>query len=176
MDLVISIEQALGEERLRKLKKNDDIYQTFWLGVLEHRKDCDKRDPIPYLICCGYGAVRNARLSENTRRKMRIKNGKVSSYRSEGEVAMRLLSTTKDDGCEWEFESYDRDKDLDIDIIRFIDSLHGNEKYVAKRWLLDRADLMSDNHCKQIAMELNCSAPYVARVKKSIRNKWKAWY
>ena len=176
MDLVVMIENGLGEERLRKLKKNEDDYQNFWLGVLEHRKDSDGRDPIPYLICCGYGAIRNARLSENTKRKMKVKDGKMKSYRSDGETVVRLVSATKENGEQWDFESKDRDKNFELDIERFLSTLHGNERYVARRWLLDRADLMYDNHCKQIALEMNCSAPYVARVKKSIRNKWKNWY
>ena len=186
MDIVAQIEQGLGTDRLAKLKKNEDNYQIFWVGVLEHRHSVDpSRDPIPYLISCGYGAVANARLSENTRTKVRVcdKCGKVYSYRyshcpccaEESRTESRLVSTTLADGTEYEFEfASDEDKIiLDADISRFIQKLYGNERYIAKRWLIDRADLKYDNHCKQIALELGCSAPYVARVKKAIRNKWK---
>ena len=85
---------------------------------------------------------------------------------------------TADDGSDVEFMTRgDEDKKtLEMDIARFVDTLYGNEKYVAKRWLVDRADLRYDNHCKQLALELGCSAPYVAAVKKSIREKWKLIY
>ena len=186
MDIVKQIEQGLGADRLAKLKKNDDNYQIFWVGVLEHRHSIDpSRDPIPYLISCGYGAIANARLMENTRQKIRVcdKCGKIHSYRynhcpycaEESRTEPRLISTTLADGSEYEFETRsDEDKIiLDLDVARFVQILYGNEQYVAKRWLIDRADLKYDNHCKQIALELGCSAPYVARVKKAIRNKWK---
>ena len=53
MNIVAQIEQYLGADRLAKLKKNDDNYQIFWVGVLEHRHSVDpNRDPIPYLISC----------------------------------------------------------------------------------------------------------------------------
>lgn len=186
MDIVQEIEQGLGKDRLQKLKRNEDNYQIFWLGVLEHRHSVDKnRDPIPYLISCGYGAIANARLMENTRQKIRVcdKCGREYSYRysycphchEESRTEPRIFSTSLNDGSEWEFESRNGEDRLilDMDLIRFVNSLHGNEQYIARRWLLDRADLKYDNHCKQIALELGCSAPYVARVKKSIRNKWK---
>lgn len=189
MDIVVQIEQGLGADRLKKLKRNEDNYQIFWLGVLEHRNNVDpNRDPIPYLIACGYGAIANARLKENTRQKIRIcdKCGKSYSYRyshcprcaEESRTENRLMSTTLADGSEYEFE-FQSDEDrliLDLDIARFVQTLHGNEQYVAKRWLIDRADLKYDNHCKQIALELGCSAPYVARVKKAIRKKLTNYY
>lgn len=189
MDIIKQIEQGLGKDRLQKLKRNDDNYQIFWLGVLEHRSCVDKsRDPVPYLISCGYGAIANARLQENTRTKVRVceRCGRQYSYRyshcphclSENETVPRVLSMTADDGSDVEFmASGDEDKKtLEMDIARFVDTLYGNEKYVAKRWLIDRADLRYDNHCKQLALELGCSAPYVAAVKKSIREKWKLIY
>lgn len=186
MDIIAQIEQGLGADRLAKLKKDDDNYQIFWLGVLEHRHSIDPtRDPIPYLISCGYGAIANTRLMENTRKKVRVcdKCGRIYSYRyshcphcmEENRTEPRVISTAMVDGSEYEFETPNTENSiiLDLDITRFISTLYGNEKYVAKRWLIDRADLRYDNHCKQIALELGCSAPYVARVKKSIRNKWK---
>ena len=186
MDLVKTIEDALGEKRLHKLQRNEDEYQIFWVGVLEHRYNVDKdRDPIPYLISCGYGAIRNARLMENTRTKVRTcpDCGRVYSYRYshcpycrvESQTERRVFSTALPDGSEMEFETQSAEEQLilDLDIARFVETLHGNEQYVARRWLIDRADLKYANHLKQIALELGCSAPYVARVKKSIRNKWK---
>jgi len=189
MDMVHEIEQGLGQDRLQKLKRNEDNYQIFWLGVLEHRQSVDRsRDPIPYLIACGYGAIANARLKENSRQKMRVcdRCGHVFPYRSshcphchdENRTESRLTSTTLPDGNECEFEC-DSGEDailLGLDVERFVNTLHGNERFVARRWLIDRADLKYDNHCKQIALELGCSAPYVARVKKAIRNKWKLMY
>lgn len=185
MDLVSDIEQGLGKERLQKLKQNEDSYQIFWLGVLEHRSNIDpKRDPIPYLISCGYGAIANSRLTSNTRNKMRVcdRCGKIFSYRhsvcpccqEESRTEQKIFSTTLSDGTDLEFEYEDNQEwILKSDVERFVQTLHGNERYVAKRWLIDRADLRYDNHCKQIALELGCSSPYVARVKKAIRNKWK---
>ena len=41
MGIVEQIEQGLGADRLAKLKKNDDNYQIFWVGVLEHRHSVD---------------------------------------------------------------------------------------------------------------------------------------
>ena len=184
MDIVQQIEHVLGTDRVRQLKKNDDNYQIFWLGVLEHRKDVDcTRDPIPYLISCGYGAIRNEYLKSNTRDKMRVcpHCGRSYTYRyarcpkcgADSVTERRVFSSTLEDNSEMEFEDgRTTDVLLSIDIDFFISTLHGNEQYVARRWLKDRADLMYDNHLKQIALEMGCSAPYVARVKKSIRSKW----
>jgi hypothetical protein len=49
-------------------------------------------------------------------------------------------------------------------------------RYVATRWLIQRADLYYDNHLEQIAVELGISAPAVAKVKKRIRAAFKAWW
>lgn len=190
MDLIEQIEYGLGRDRLNKLKKHDDDYQIFWVGVLEHRKDVDiNRDPIPYLISCGYGAIRNEILKENTKTKIRYCPccGKEFSYRksecphckTENITDRKIYSTTMVDGSDMEFEQEDYsivDIEDQIMVQKFINTLYGREKYVAKRWLVDRADLKYNNHCKQLAMELGCSAPYVARLKKAIRNKWKLMY
>lgn len=182
MDLVRQIEQALGEARLAKLRSNEDNYQIFWLGVLEHRKNIDQtRDPIPYLLSCGYGAIRNEYLKENTRAKYRWCPvcGRRYSYRQtvckcgrETVTDRRIVSPVLEDGSDVEFPCYDEQRDLEIDIQRFVSLLQGVEKYVATRWLVDRADLHYNNHLKQIASEIGCSAPYVAKVKKNVRNKW----
>ena len=186
MELVELIETGLGEKRLHNLKKNEDNYQIFWLGILEHRKDVDGlRDPVPYLISCGYGAIRNEYLKENTRRKIKYcpSCGKVYSYRKsvcphcliDNLTDNRISSITLPDGNNMEFPIEDFNLGILDDILTiqtFINSLYGKERYVAKRWLIDRADLKYTNHLKQIALELGCSAPYVAKVKKSIIKKF----
>lgn len=187
MDLIKQIEDGLGYKRLTNLKRHEDDYQIFWVGVLEHRKDVDtERDPIPYLISCGYGAIRNEALKENTRNKLRYCPccGKEFSYRrtecpecrAETITDCRVYSSTLKSGDEMEFEQTDSVLariDDQIDLENFVAGLFGKEQYVAKRWILDRADLKYDNHLKQIALELGCSAPYVAKVKKEIIKKWK---
>lgn len=188
MDIVKEIEQGLGRERLQKLKHNEDNYQIFWLGVLEHRKKVDwSRDPIPYLISCGYGAIRNERLKENSRMKVKFCDscGKVFPYRygccpvcyGKGRTIQRVLPITRDDGTEQEFEDkhdFTTTEICRVDILAFIRSLSSRkEKYIAHRWLIDRVDLLYDNHCKQLAIELGCSAPYIAKVKQNLRIKYK---
>lgn len=186
MELIEQIEKGLGYQRLNNLKKREDDYQIFWIGVLEHRKDVDvNRDPIPYLISCGYGAIRNEKLKENTKNKLRYCPccGREFSYRrvecpdcrSETITDQRIYSSNIN-GEEMEFEQ--KDSELlnlvdQLDLTNFVSKLYGKEHYVAKRWILDRADLKYDNHLKQIGLELGCSAPYVAKLKKEIIKKWK---
>lgn len=180
-DLVPVIEEALGPDRLSRLKSNPDEYQNFWVGVLEAftRVDWD-RDVVAYLISSGYGAVRNGRRSEWSEQRMRWcpKCGKVWSYRTT--VCPRC-------GCETESgvrhsEYVDlveaRQEEQDVapeDVAAFLLTLSGAEAYVARRWMRDRADLTCQNHLKQIAWELGVSAPRVAQIKSKVRQKFAAW-
>lgn len=187
--LVREIEVALGPDRLFYLKKNEDAYQQFWLGVLEAFGRMDKdRDFIGFLVSNGYGAVRNMNRSEYSKSKMRYcpSCGKRLGYRtkicpfcnSETETKTRNISIVNRDGefIEYEDDRPSRDIDLSLDIDTFLLTLEGNQQYIARRWMKDRADLLFANHVKQLAFELEISAPRVVQIKNIIRKKFKSWY
>jgi len=77
---------------------------------------------------------------------------------------------------EYEDRKPTRDINLAIDIESFLTTLEDKEYYVAKRWMMDRADLLFANHVKQIAFEMEISAPRVTQIKNVIRKKFKSWY
>lgn len=173
-ELISIIEDALGEGRLSALHRDEDAYQDFWVGVLEGLKRVDwDRDAIAFLISAGYGAIRNAKRARWTRDRYRYCPvcGKIVSYRqvkclrcgAETESGVRnseyLTSEAKEEP----------NKDLLMDIQRFVATLTGPTAYVARRWMIDRLDLLSVNHTKQIAAELGISAPRVAQIKKVIK-------
>jgi len=187
-ELILTIEEALGPDRLTKLRNNEDAYQQFWLGVLEAMSRADlSKETVGYLISSGYGSIRNMRRAENSKGKMRTCSicGVEYGYRTkvcrycgaETDSSCRVSSTTGSDGGEIDFEDRTRSElDFTIDISIFLETLTGNERYIAKRWLVDRADLLFANHTKQIAFELDLSSPRVAQIKTVVRQKFKDWY
>jgi len=187
--LLSNIEHELGTERLTRLKKNEDSYQQFWLGVLEalHRIDTNKPF-VGFLISNGYGAIRNMRRSESSKTRLRgcPTCGTEYGFRtkvcplcgSETDSLFRLSSMVNQEGqfIEYEDRKPTRDINLAIDIESFLTTLEDKEYYVAKRWMMDRADLLFANHVKQIAFEMEISAPRVTQIKNVIRKKFKSWY
>ena len=176
------IKDALGNNRLRALKVDDDEYQLFWLGVLEAipnmRKDSHQ---IGYLILKGYGKIKNYRKSNYSRECIKYCRlcGRSYGFRKEDAckcgsdtiVVSRLIPLN---------DNYEYDDNIDIDmkvtIERFVNTLIGNMKYVAKRWLIDRADLMYNNYSKQLAIELEISPAMISKYVKKIRQRFSEWY
>jgi len=180
-DLIPVIEAALGPSRLAALKRNEDQYQDFWLGVLEayNRVDWD-RDAIAYLITSGYGAVRNAKRSGWTADRFRHcpACGKVQGYRAvrcsrcgaetQSEVRHHTILMEPESGS-------GPDRDLRMTIEQFVETLSGNRRYIAKRWMLDRADLLYQNYSKQLAFELGISAPRVAQIVSRLKRDFQVY-
>jgi len=180
-ELIIVIEAALGPSRLSALKRNEDSYQDFWLGVLEAYERVDwERDPIAFLISSGYGTIRNARRSGWTADRFRHcpSCGRILGYRSV--VCPKC-------GCETESDHRhqvmlaepaskpEHDLDLAMTIEQFVATLTGNKKHVAKRWMIDRADLLYQNYSKQLAFELGVSAPRVAQIVSKLKQEFQAF-
>ena len=179
-ELIPLIEEALGSDRLARLRRDEDAHQDFWVGVLEglERVDWD-RDAVAFLITAGYGAVRNAKRSKWTRDRYRIcpSCGRVVGYRH---VQCSHCGAETESGIRHsEYETSEArpepDRDLVIDIQRFVATLSGPTAYVARRWMIDRLDLLSVNHTKQIAAELGVSAPRVAQIKKVIKSEFMSY-
>ena len=179
-ELIDKITEGLGD-RISTLRHNEDDYQTFWVGVLEAIPRLNPKKPmIQFLISNGYGAIKNSHRSTMSVDLVRYceKCGTYHGFRTKNCPAckseMRLIRRLSS------YEDYHMKEDIDplnkIMLEQFIDTLDGNHKYVAKRWLLDRADLLYANHSKQIAFELGISAPAVARHKKVIRQEFLRWY
>lgn len=176
---VAFIQEALGD-RLKSLKRDDDKIQIFWLGVLSAvpRMQPDK-DEINYLISAGYGAIKNWRRAENTKRFFAYcrKCGTKYSFRKQscdkcGSDLLIDLRESKEEHIPVTHELNDK-----IVVEQFMETLEeGTRKYVAKRWLVDRADLFYANHLKQIGFELGISAPAVAVHKKHIREQFLHFY
>jgi len=173
-ELISVIEESLGADRLSRLHNNEDDYQDFWIGVLEAFKRVDwDRDMIGFLITSGYGAIRNAKRSTWSVERYRYcpKCGKIFGYRTV-ECPDCKIETISD----MRHTEYDTtpartapDQDLEMTIQDFVITLNGNAKYIAKRWMIDRADLKYQNHSKQIAFELGLSPARVAQIKKTIK-------
>lgn len=179
--LVSDIVEGLGD-RIFSLRRNEEDYQTFWVGVLEAMSKVDSTRPIiPYLISSGYRAIKN-----NHRSEMSVDLagycemcGVYYGFRThvcpecKGKLKLiRRMSLYED----YHVSHYNDDPLNRIMLEQFIETLEGNHKYTAKRWMLDHADIMYDNHLKQIGFELGISAPAVAKYKKIIRQKFLRWY
>ncbi len=179
--LINEIKKGLGG-KLNSLRRNEDDYQTFWVGVLEAMPKVNPDRPaIPYLISSGYGAIKNSHRSEMSVdlashcEKCGVYYGfrtKVCPICKSDLKFIRRMSTYED-----YHEGHHIVDPLDkVMFEQFISTLEGKQKYIAKRWMIDRADIWYENHSKQIAFELGISAPAVARHKKIIRQEFLRWY
>jgi|GEM_PF-4044890 len=181
IDLVKVIEDGLGKDRLRKLQKNSDNYQQFWIGVLKATKRVDwSKDFIGFLISNGYGEIRNAYRAEYTKTKYRVclKCHKIYNYRTlacpccgEELITEQKIFPYIDDIDSPVIENIDEK----IDFERFVNTLQGQEAYIGKRWIIDRVDLYYNNHLKQLSKEMKLSIPRICQIKRKIRDKFKIW-
>lgn len=173
-ELIPTIEQGLGDRRLSSLRRDPDAYQQFWLGVLEALARVDwSRETVGFLISSGYGAVDNMRRAERSKSRVKVcpECGRTYGYRT---LTCRCGAELESRGRVAAYEDVHpsaraEDLDLHIDIKTYVELLSGREAYVARRWLLDRADLLYANHLKQIAWELGVSVARVAQIKGAVR-------
>lgn len=180
-EIIAIIEQGLGPARLNILKKNEDSFQDFWEGVLKAIPRVDwNKDPVPYLISSGYGQINNVKRSSWSAEKFRFcpNCGQVYGYRTK--ICVVCGNELESSNRHSEYEDYHEgtkgpDQELAMDIELFVDTLIGNEKYTAKRWMIDRADLRYQNYSKQIAFELNISAPRVSQIIGKIKQKFQGY-
>jgi len=188
-DLIPTIEGALGPDRVARLKKDEDAYQQFWIGVLEALGRADlNRETVGFLISNGYGAVRNMRKAGNSRSRMKAcpSCGRICGNRTvtcpgcgaETVGSARVVSTSLPEGGEADFPSpqYRGAHDLSIDVWLFLRTLSGRDLYVARRVMVDRADLLFKNHLAQIGFELGVSKQRVSQIKVRVREAFRRWY
>jgi hypothetical protein len=176
-----AVERALGPERLERLERDQDAYQQFWLGVLEAASRADwTRESVSFLVSNGYGAVRNMRRADRTWRGMKVCSscGRALSYRAsscprcggpvELESRISLYEEVHASGGGADVEAM-------LDVRAFAGSLLGQAGYVARRWMVERADLYYVNYQKQLAAEMGVSAPRVAQIVKKLKVGFVAW-
>lgn len=175
--LVTVIERELGSKFSRI--SDEDKKQTFWLGVVKAFDRVDhQRDALQFLILAGWNEVANYKRSVWSRENIRYCNvcNKYHGYRvkycptcgQEMLIAKRFKSITDN-------YRYKENWDHSIHLQMFVETLSGKIRYIAQRWLLDRVDLLFENHSKQLAFELNISAPMVSKYKNRIRKLYKEW-
>lgn len=181
-EVVAFVEAGLGPARLASLKGDDDDMQQFWLGVLEALPRMRGAPDVGFLISSGYGSVRNARRAERTASGMTVCSGCGAHWGYRQRECPRCGSELSREVRVSEFSEEVRgvrgresEVDLRLTVEAFVETLEGTERRVAKRWLLDRADLYHENHGKVIAAELGVSAAYVSAVKKAIRARFASW-
>jgi hypothetical protein len=180
-DLVAAVEAGLGPDRLARLRRNPDSYQQFWLGVLEARLRLDGiRESVPFLISNGYGAVRNMRRAESSFQQLRVcpECGRVYGNRKKEcpECYVPTVAETRhSEYAEWHSPQCSEPDLLRADLEAFVCGQSGSRAYVARRWLLDRADLYYTNHLEQIAGELGLTSARVAQIKASVRGELRLW-
>lgn len=188
-ELIPTIKEGLGPDRLHMLEANEDEHQEFWLGVLNALSRVDwSKDVVGFLISNGYGAIRNMRRAENSRSGLRFCRGcgrtfgnrtmECPACRRETERQVRISSVSAPGRSDLEFEDgrHWGNSDLRMDVEAFASSLYGQEAYLAKRWLVERADLTCQNHLSQLAWEMGISKARVSQIKASVRDKFKRWY
>lgn len=179
-EIVGILKKAMGPAKYKKLMSDEDKHQVFWLGVIKSLGDVDwNRDPLQYLILSGFNEIRNYNKEIWSRENMRYCSNcnRIHGYRTK--ICPRCgqeMGTIKRFNILSDIHKHYDDFNFSIDLERFVDTLSGKQRYIAKRWLLDRVDLMFDNHSKQLAQELGCSAPMISKYKKQIRNRFKEWY
>lgn len=158
--------------------RDEDLTQVFWIGVLKSVPKARPDDPVKYLVNMGYGEVRNHRAAVHRREYVKTCPSCSGQYPYRTMYCVRCmeeLEFMRRKVPEKEIPYYDEDPVLGVAIQQFIDTLQGKERYIAHRWLVDRADLHFKNHLKSIAGELGISAPRVAQLKTKIRRKFKEW-
>lgn len=161
--------------------KNDDYRQVFWLGVYKAIPNVDwSRDVLRYLVVRGYGEVKNYRMANYRHSLVKVckKCGIELSLRARScRVCGGAVRVDNRFYALLEINSVTMEDRIVFNVMveQFIGSLTGKEQYVAKRWLLDRADLYYANHTKVIATELSLSAPAVSKIKKQIRQRFQVW-
>jgi len=181
MSIYDKVTEALGS---RRYHLTQDQYQIFWIGVMKALKDVDTdRDIIPYLILRGFGEVKNDRRSQFSKKYYKYcpDCGTVYVFRKnkcnscDGELKIDSRYESYEDELHHHYE--DQNDVLNKVMLQdFVGTLSGRKQYIAKRWLVDRADLMHDNHLKQIGFELGISAVAVANHKKKIKQRFLHWY
>lgn len=174
-NLIPAVEQELGPERLARLRRDPDAYQQFWLGVLEATARVDwTRESLAFLISNGFGAVRNMRRSERSWNGMKVCRSCGKTYGYRAKTCLRCGAELETQVRLSEFDDLlpsreDRSVEAILDVKAFVETLDGKARYVARRWMLERADLYYVNYQKQIAFELGVSAPRVAQIVKALK-------
>jgi len=186
-DLMSRINRTLGS-RNERLKTNPDNYQNFWLGVLEAIPKATKTaNPIPYLISKGYFMIHQKKRSENRHSYVAYcpNCGEFFNFTANECPAckgdLEYFNRRDDMGSDVDGgfipQQLDRDITLQLTIEQFVDQLpEGRDKYIAKRWLLDRIDLLVDNYCKELAMEIGIHSTNVAKRITRIKSAFRIWY
>lgn len=173
---------GLGNKRYNALKQDEDKYQIFWLGVIEATNKIKSNDKqIGYLILKGYGNIKNWVKSNHSRNIIKYcpECGSTYGFRKIGSCKCGEFDLKISNRFKALTDIYiyrDEDKTLSIAIEQFIETLIGNIKYVAKRWLIDRVDLLYDNYSKQLASELEVSPPMISKYIRKIKQKFIKWY
>jgi hypothetical protein len=180
MTIAEFISRVEGQVNRSRWWRDDDLRQVFWLGVVESFYDLGGGDTqMAFIVQRGRGAVRN---------EVRANWSRVLRKRCPGCGREYGYRTTICRGCGVELvilsrytpyiDSYTDDaEDVErVDLDLFVLTLDGRQAYVARRWLIDRADLCYENHLQQIASELGISDPAVARMKRIIRRRFREWY
>jgi hypothetical protein len=194
-NLVKMVEQGLGPKRLASLKKDEDSYQNFWIGVLKSLPRSDKyEDKIPYLIRSGYGEISDA-YRVDARKEFRKWCPKCRKFHSVSRIycpkcGEELDVVNRNDSLDTEYapQIADRqwnDLDLGMDIRKFVQYVNrlyragevdGRFHHVTVRWLVNRVDLFEDNHSVTLAQELGCTPQNISRIKKQIRELFSEYY
>lgn len=164
-----------------KIWRYEDLRQVFWLGVIRGTQSVDwtpEEDPALYLVTRGIGEVRDYLASQRVRSLVKrcLSCGRINGHRRVrclecgGKLRYENRSVAFIEHLVLDEDPLDR-----IEVEQFVATLTGKMAVVARRWLLDRADLYYDNHLAQIGQELGMSAPGVAKIKRRIRESFREW-
>jgi len=158
-----------------------DITQVFWLGVMKGIQKVRPNDPLKYLVVRGYGAVRSYAMANYHQGLMKVCRvcGRTWHFRKGWCSCGGVLDIrNRFAGLGGLVQLSDIEVlDIKVDIDLFVETLpKGRFRYVARRWLQDRVDLLYVNHLQQLSLEMGISAQAVSRYKVRVRNSYRSWY
>ena len=172
--------KTAAEGRYRNLH-GGDLEQIFWVGVLEAvlrmKPHSEKTNQIHYLLTCGFGKVKTYRRSEWN---YRLVNWCLECKRwvgfSSPHIHPVITFPKADEYVESKHvDDFEKRVDLQIMLQEFVRLLGGNERYVAKRFLLDRIDLVDAHPIELVAGELGCHRTRVSQYRSRIKRKLRSW-
>lgn len=179
MGLYDEVRKIMGK-RYKRIEQDQDEHQEFWVGLLDaQRKHPDKS--IPYLIRAGYWSLMTYRRSERSKdladycEKCNIVSNSQMRYcpkcGSEMHFIRRKVEYNDVFRSRYNIGLLER-----LVIEQFIETQCGSAKYIAKRWMIDRADLLYRNYQEQLAREIGISQQAISKHCRKIKNRFIIFY
>jgi predicted RNA-binding Zn-ribbon protein involved in translation (DUF1610 family) len=179
MDLYKTVREVMGY-RYKHIEQDDDEHQEFWVGLLI-AKDKNPDAPIPHLIKAGYWALKDYRKRERTKDLASYCEKCNKSWGARNRYCPNCGSETIYIRRKVEYFDTHRSRHKDsvleqMMVEQFVETQTGTAKYIAKRWMLERADLFYKNYQEQLAWETGISQQSISKHIKKLKRRFVVFY